>query len=152
MRRRMMKSKIHRATVTDANLHYVGSITLDTKLMELADILDWEQVTVVDIDNGARFETYAIPGGDGDVCLNGAAARLVHPGDRIIIITYGDYEDAELEEYAPSIVHVDTANRAVDEETAKALASATPGPIRYVEIQAQVQREMAGLDAELGTL
>jgi aspartate 1-decarboxylase len=152
MRRRMMKSKIHRATVTDANLHYVGSITLDTGLMELADIREWEQVTIVDIDNGARFETYAINGGKGDVCLNGAAARLVHPGDRIIIITYGDYEDAELKDYAPSIVHVDTANRAVDEETAKALASATPGPIRYVEIQAQVQREMAGLDAELGTL
>ncbi len=152
MRRRMMKSKIHRATVTDANLHYVGSITLDTGLMELADIREWEQVTIVDIDNGARFETYAINGGKGDVCLNGAAARLVHPGDRIIIITYGDYEDAELEDYQPSIVHVDTANRAVDEETAKALASATPGPIRYVEIQAQVQREMAGLDAELGTL
>jgi len=152
MRRRMMKSKIHRATVTDANLHYVGSITLDTGLMELADIREWEQVTIVDIDNGARFETYAINGGKGDVCLNGAAARLVHPGDRIIIITYADYEDAELEDYAPSIVHVDTANRAVDEETAKALASAAPGPIRYVEIQAQVQREMAGLDAELGTL
>lgn len=100
MRRRMMKSKIHRATVTDANLHYVGSITLDTKLMEQADILDWEQVTVVDIDNGARFETYAIPGGDGDVCLNGAAARLVHPGDRIIVITYADYEDSELDEFA----------------------------------------------------
>ena len=87
MRRRMMKSKIHRATVTDANLHYVGSITIDTELLERSDIREWEQVTVVDIDNGARFETYAIPGGPGDICMNGAAARLVQPGDRIIIIT-----------------------------------------------------------------
>ncbi|MEZ5145082.1 MAG: aspartate 1-decarboxylase [Acidimicrobiales bacterium] len=152
MRRRMMKSKIHRATVTDANLHYVGSITLDTELMELADILDWEQVTVVDIDNGARFETYAIPGGPGDVCLNGAAARLVQPGDRIIVITYGDYEDSELEAFAPRVVHVDTANRPVDEATAKALVQAAPGPVRYVEIEAQVGAEMARLDAELDGL
>ncbi len=118
MRRRMMKSKIHRATVTDANLNYVGSITLDTALMEQADILEWEQVTVVDIDNGARFETYAIPGGPGDVCLNGAAARLVHTGDRVIIITYGDYDDAELESFEPRIVHVDRSNRAIAEELA----------------------------------
>jgi aspartate 1-decarboxylase len=152
VRRRMMKSKIHRATVSDANLHYVGSITLDVELMELADIKEWEQVTVVDIDNGARFETYAILGGRGDVCLNGAAARLVQPGDRVIVITYADFEDAELDDYAPRVVHVDTANRPIDEATAAALAGATPGPIRYVEIQAQVDREMAGLDAELGTL
>jgi aspartate 1-decarboxylase len=153
MRRRMMKSKIHRATVSDANLHYVGSITLDTELMALADIREWEQVTIVDIDNGARFETYAINGGPGDVCLNGAAARLVHPGDRIIVITYADYEDAELECYAPRIVHVDTANRPIDEVTAAALARATsPGPVRYVEMQAAIAQEMAGLDAELGGL
>lgn len=137
MRRRMMKSKLHRATVTDANLHYVGSITLDTQLMELADIREWEQVTVVDIDNGARFETYAIPGGPGDVCLNGAAARLVQPGDKIIVITYADYDESELEHFAPRVVHVDTANQAIDEETAHALAAATsPGPIRYVEVPA----------------
>ncbi|MEY2568665.1 MAG: aspartate 1-decarboxylase [Actinomycetota bacterium] len=111
MRRRMMKSKIHRATVTDANLNYVGSISLDTRLMELADILEWEQVTVVDINNGARFETYAIPGGAGEVCLNGAAARLVHPGDKVIVITYADYEDAELAEgFEPRVVHVDDVN------------------------------------------
>ncbi len=152
MRRRMMKSKIHRATVTDANLHYVGSITLDTALLEAADILEWEQVTIVDIDNGARFETYAIPGGPGDVCLNGAAARLVHPGDRIIIITYADYDQAELDDYAPTVVHVDTANRQVDETTAQALAAATQGPVRYVEIEAEVGRHLAGLDAELGEL
>lgn len=152
MRRRMMKSKIHRATVTDADLHYVGSITLDTALLEAADIREWEQVTVVDIDNGARLETYAIPGGPGDVCLNGAAARLVQPGDRIIVITYADYEDADLEGYEPTVVHVDTANRPVDAETAKALAAAAPGPVRYVEIEAEVGRHLAGLDAELGGL
>ena len=149
MRRRMMKSKIHRARVTDANLHYVGSITLDTQLMELADIREWEQVTVVDIDNGARLETYAIPGGPGDVCLNGAAARLVQPGDRIIVITYADYEDAELDEYTPRVVHVDTANQAIDETLAAELArSQTPGPIRYREVPAA----LAQLDAELDRL
>ncbi len=136
MRRRMMKSKIHRARVTDANLHYVGSITLDTKLMELADIREWEQVAVVDIDNGARLETYAIPGGPGDVCLNGAAARLVQPGDRIIVITYGDFEDAELEDYEPRVVHVDSANQPVDETVAALLAAQAdePGPRRYVDV------------------
>ena len=82
MNRRMMKSKIHRARVTDAHLDYVGSISLDPELMRLADILVGEQVHVVDIDNGARFETYAIEGRPGDVCLNGAAARLVHPATR----------------------------------------------------------------------
>jgi aspartate 1-decarboxylase len=125
--RRMMKSKIHRARVTDANLHYVGSITLDTRLMELADIREWEQVQVVDIDNGSRFETYAIPGGPGDVCLNGAAARLVQPGDRIIIITYGDYDEAELEAYEPRVVHVDASNRPVDEASASDLAALEVG-------------------------
>ena len=92
MRRRMMKSKIHRATVTGANLDYVGSISLDPELMALADIREYEQVAVLDIDNGARFETYAIAGRAGEVCLNGAAARLVHPGDKVIVITYADYE------------------------------------------------------------
>jgi aspartate 1-decarboxylase len=120
MRRRMMKSKIHRMTVTDANLNYVGSITLDPVLLGLADIREWEQVCVVDIDNGNRFETYAIPGepGQGACCLNGAAARLVHPGDKVIVITYGDYEDAELDEYTPTIVHVDAGNRPISEELA----------------------------------
>ena len=127
MNRRMMKSKIHRARVTDANLHYVGSITLDTRLMELADIKEWEQVHVVDIDNGARFETYAIPGGVGDVCLNGAAARLVQPGDRIIVITYADYADAELDDYEPRVVHVDASNRPVDEDAAVELAALEVG-------------------------
>jgi len=113
MRRRMMKSKIHRATVTGADLHYVGSITLDTRLMGAADIREYEQVQVLDIDNGARFETYAIPGGPGEVCLNGAAARLVQVGDRVIVLTYADYEDADLDDFEPRIVHVDSRNRAV---------------------------------------
>ena len=115
MRRRMMKSKIHRATVTDANLNYVGSITLDTRLMELADIREWEQVAVLDIDNGNRFETYVIPGGPGEICLNGAAARLVHPGDKVIVITYADYDEVELEGFQPAIVHVDDQNEVVTE-------------------------------------
>ncbi len=111
MQRTMMKSKIHRATVTGADLNYVGSITLDPVLMDLADIRDHEQVHVLDLDNGARFETYAIPGGAGDVVLNGAAARLVHTGDRVIVITYAQYDEAELERYAPIVVHVDEHNR-----------------------------------------
>ncbi|HUO47381.1 MAG TPA: aspartate 1-decarboxylase [Acidimicrobiales bacterium] len=119
MRRRMMKSKIHRATVTDANLDYVGSISLDPELMRLADIVEWEQVAVLDIDNGARFETYAIVGGPGEVCLNGAAARLVHRGDKVIVITYADYEAAELEDFAPTVVHVDGQNTPVDEDSAR---------------------------------
>jgi len=121
MRRRMMKSKIHRATVTDANLNYVGSITIDPLLMAAGDVLEWEQVTVVDIDNGNRFETYAIPGqpGSGDMCLNGAAARLVHRGDKIIVITYADYDAAELAGFAPTIVHVDSDNRIIDEDAAR---------------------------------
>ncbi len=127
MQRRMMKSKIHRARVTDANLHYVGSITVDRRLMELADIREWEQVHVVDIDNGARFETYVIPGGTGDMCLNGAAARLVQPGDRIIVISYADYDDAELEAYEPTVVHVDASNRPVDERAATDLAALEVG-------------------------
>jgi len=123
MRRTMMKSKIHRATVTDANLNYVGSISLDTDLMARADIREWEQVAVLDIDNGARFETYAICGNPGQVCLNGAAARLVHPGDKVIIITYADYEDSELDGFAPRVVHVDSSNSPID-ETSAAIAAA----------------------------
>jgi aspartate 1-decarboxylase len=116
MHRTMMKSKIHRATVTGADLNYVGSITLDPRLMELADLLEHEQVHVLDIDNGARFETYVIRGGRGDVVLNGAAARLVHTGDRIIVISYAQYDEEELESYAPKIVRVDSRNRPTDQE------------------------------------
>jgi aspartate 1-decarboxylase len=121
MRRRMLKSKIHRATVTEADLNYIGSISLDPELMAAADILEHEQVAVLDIDNGARFETYAITGQPGQVCLNGAAARLVHVGDKVIIITYADYEHEELEGHTPTVVHVDQWNRAVrDERTVSA--------------------------------
>jgi aspartate 1-decarboxylase len=109
----MLKSKIHRATVTEADLNYIGSISLDPDLMAAADIREHEQVAVLDIDNGNRFETYAIAGSPGQVCLNGAAARLVHPGDKVIIITYADYTDAELIAYAPVVIHVDQWNRAV---------------------------------------
>ena len=111
MQRIMMKSKIHRATITGADLNYIGSITLDTRLMELADIREHEQVHVLDIDNGARFETYVIPGGPGDVILNGAAARLVHPGDKVIVITYAQYDEAELAKHEPRVVHVDEHNQ-----------------------------------------
>lgn len=121
MRRRMLKSKIHRATVTDANLDYIGSVSIDARLLELADILVGEQVQIVDINNGARFETYAIEGGPGEVCLNGAAARLVQPGDKVIIISYADYEAAELAAYAPRVVHVDNRNRHTSEEVARLL-------------------------------
>jgi len=113
MHRTMMKSKIHRATVTGADLNYVGSITLDPALLSAADILEHEQVHVLDLDNGARFETYAIGGGPGDVVLNGAAARLVHTGDRVIVISYAAYDEAELARYEPRIVHVDERNRIV---------------------------------------
>lgn len=115
MQRVMCKSKIHRATVTGANLEYEGSITIDALLMEAADILEYEQVQVVNINNGARFETYAMRGepGSGEIVLNGAAARLAHPGDRVIIISYARYEDSELEDFEPRLVFVDAMNRQV---------------------------------------
>ena len=127
MQRVMLKSKIHRATVTDCDLHYVGSITIDPDLLEAADILEHEQVHVVDIDNGARFETYTIGGarGSGEVKVNGAAARLVHRGDTIIVISYGQYSQAELAHYEPRVVHVQAqTNRiiTIDDEVASLLA------------------------------
>jgi len=108
---KMLKSKIHRARITGADLNYVGSITLDPRLMELADLMEHEQVHVLDVDNGARFETYVISGGPGDVIVNGAAARLVHAGDTVIVISYAHYDEAELEAYAPVVVHVDADNQ-----------------------------------------
>jgi aspartate 1-decarboxylase len=108
MRRTMLKSKIHRATVTGSDLHYVGSITVDADLLEAADILGHEMVHVLDVDNGARFETYTIAGerGSGEMKVNGAAARLVHRGDTIIVISYGQYDRADMEHYQPRVVHV----------------------------------------------
>jgi aspartate 1-decarboxylase len=108
LQRVMLKSKVHRATVTDSDLHYVGSITIDPDLLEAADVLEHEQVHVVDVDNGARFETYTIAGdrGSGEVKVNGAAARLVHRGDTIIVISYGQYDEAEFDHYEPRVVHV----------------------------------------------
>ena len=114
MRRTMMKSKIHRATVTAADLDYEGSIALDPLLLEAADILPGEQVHVYDVDNGARLVTYAIEGrpGSGDVMINGAAARLVHAGDTVLIVSYADYEEVEARAHVPTVVHVDGRNRA----------------------------------------
>ena len=113
MLRTMCKSKIHRATVTDANLNYVGSVTIDPVLLRQADILPYEMVQVVNINNGERFETYVIEGqeGSGTICLNGAAARLAVPGDLVIIIAYGQYTEEELKQFDPRIVHVDMNNR-----------------------------------------
>ena len=115
MMRIMMKSKIHRATVTQADLDYVGSVTLDAALMEAADLLDGEQVAIVDITNGARIETYVIPGplGSGIIGINGAAAHLVHPDDLVIIMSYAMMDDAEARALKPTIVHVDGENRIV---------------------------------------
>jgi aspartate 1-decarboxylase len=115
MMRIMMKSKIHRATVTQADLDYVGSVTLDVALMEAADLLEGEQVAIVDITNGARIETYVIPGerGSGVIGINGAAAHLVHPGDLVIIMSYALVTDAEARALEPKVVHVDEKNQIV---------------------------------------
>ena len=115
MLRTMLKSKIHRATVTQADLHYVGSVTVDADLLEAADLLPGEQVDIVDITNGARLTTYTIEGprGSGVIGINGAAAHLVHPGDLVILISYVQVDDAEARALRPRIVHVDAANRIV---------------------------------------
>ncbi|MCX4469661.1 Aspartate 1-decarboxylase precursor [Micromonospora sp. MW-13] len=116
MFRTMLKSKIHRATVTQADLHYVGSVTVDQDLLDAADLLPGEQVAIVDVTNGARLETYVIPGerGSGVLGINGAAAHLVHPGDLVILISYGQLDDAEARAYRPRVVHVDADNRVVE--------------------------------------
>lgn len=113
MKRVMLKSKIHRATVTDANLHYEGSITVDADLMDAARLAEYEQVDIYNISNGNRFQTYVIGGerGKGDICLNGAAARLVSRGDLIIICSYSVYDEGEVEKHAPALVYVDEKNR-----------------------------------------
>jgi aspartate 1-decarboxylase len=130
MQRQMLKSKIHRATITDCDVDYVGSITLDPELMRRADLLVNEQVHVWDIDNGARFVTYAIEGeqGSGTVQVNGAAARLVRNGDKVIVASFGSYEDEDLERYSPVVVHVDDRNEivAVDSDPTVLLGGVSP--------------------------
>ena len=120
MNRTMLKSKIHRARITGSDLNYVGSITVDQDLLDAADILDHEQVHVVDVDNGARFETYTIAGarGSGVVQVNGAGARLVHEGDTVIAISYGEYRPEELESHEPRVVHVNADNAIVEVDDA----------------------------------
>jgi aspartate 1-decarboxylase len=122
----MLKSKIHRCRITGSDLNYVGSITIDPDLLEAADILEHEQVHVVDVDNGARFETYTIAGarGSGEIKVNGAAARLVHSGDTIIVISYASYDRDDLESYEPKVVHVNADNEivTVDDAVAELLA------------------------------
>ncbi len=112
MRRHLMKSKIHRATITSADLHYEGSLTLDTDLMQAADLVDFEEIHVVNVNNGQRFTTYVIPGeaGSGVLQLNGAAARLGLPGDTVILIAYGEFDAAELSDHRPAVVFVDAQN------------------------------------------
>jgi aspartate 1-decarboxylase len=128
MNRTMLKSKIHRCRVTGSDLHYVGSITVDADLLDAADIREHEQVHVVDVDNGSRFETYTIAGarGSGEVKVNGAAARLVHKGDTVIVISYATYTEEELESYEPRVVHVaasgDNSIVTVDDAVAELLS------------------------------
>ncbi len=123
MQRSLLKSKIHRVRITDANLNYEGSLTIDVDLMRAADILPYEQIKVYNINNGARFDTYAIegPAGGGDICLNGAAARMGAPGDLIIIATYANYDEAEIAGHKPSVVLVDSNNKMRSEKPPKDL-------------------------------
>ena len=132
MMRTMLKSKIHRATVTQADLHYVGSVTVDEDLLDAADLLPGEQVAIVDVTNGARLETYVIPGerGSGVIGINGAAAHLVHPGDLVILISYGLMDETEAKSHLPIVVHVDGANRIVELGTDAAAPS--PGVLGQV--------------------
>jgi aspartate 1-decarboxylase len=132
MIRTMMKSKIHRATVTQADLHYVGSVTVDQDLLDAADLLPGELVHIVDIDNGARLETYTIAGerGSGVIGINGAAAHLVHPGDLVILIAYAQLDDAEARTFEPSVVFVDADNRVLATGSDPAEAVAGSGLVR----------------------
>jgi aspartate 1-decarboxylase len=129
MLRTMLKSKIHRATVTQADLHYVGSVTVDEDLMDAADLLPGEQVAIVDVTNGARLETYVIAGerGSGVLGINGAAAHLVHPGDLVILIAYGLMDRSEATAYRPRVVFVDRRNRVVHTGADAADAPASSG-------------------------
>ena len=122
MNRTMLKSKIHRCRITGSDLNYVGSITVDADLLEAADILEHELVHVLDVDNFARFETYTIAAasGSGEITVNGAAARLVHAGDTVIVVSYAEYDEAELAGYVPTVVHVNAENRIVTVDDAVA--------------------------------
>jgi aspartate 1-decarboxylase len=130
----MLKSKIHRATVTQADLHYVGSVTVDEDLMDAADLLAGEQVAIVDVTNGARLETYVIAGprGTGVIGINGAAAHLVHPGDLVILIAYAQFDDVDARTYRPRIVHVDADNRVIElgHDPADAVPGMAGSPVR----------------------
>lgn len=134
MLRTMLKSKIHRATVTQADLHYVGSVTIDTELMTAADLLPGEQVSIVDITNGSRLETYVIPGPSrsGVIGINGAAAHLVHPGDLVIVMSYAALPDADARRHRPRVVHVDSGNRIIDsgDDPAAAVPGVAGDPVR----------------------
>ena len=151
LQRTMMTGKIHRATVTAADLHYVGSITIDADLLAAADVLPGQQVDVVDVTNGSRLTTYAIAGepGGGEVCVNGAAAHLVHPGDVVIVIAYGTMSDAEARTYAPHVVLVDAENRIGDTgddpgqvpEAWTAESGLVPSGLPFAEGRAAVVRE-----------
>jgi aspartate 1-decarboxylase len=129
MRRRFLKSKLHRATVTDSNLKYVGSVSLGPELMSAADIMENEQVTVLNINNCGRFETYAIRGGTGEVCLNGAAARLGQPGDILILLTYCELDEHETDDHEPTVVLVGPANRIEAVQTGGGAAAPPAEPI-----------------------
>ncbi|OFW31794.1 MAG: aspartate 1-decarboxylase [Candidatus Aquicultor primus] len=125
MQRFMLRGKIHRATITEANVDYIGSVTIDSELMALADILENEKVSVVNLDNGVRLETYAIAGarGSGVICLNGAAALLMQPGEKVIILSYAIVSESEIAEWQPRVVLVDNDNKPVT--AAKVLHPAT---------------------------
>ena len=152
MLRTMLKSKIHRATVTTADLHYVGSVTVDEDLMAAADLLPGEQVAVVDVTNGARLETYVIPGerGSGVIGINGAAAHLVHPGDLVILIAYGLMDTAEAGAYRPKVVFVDEHNKLRHEGTDAGFVPLGPGdrfPERIGEGMVRIDMPVGETDA-----
>ncbi|WP_371497791.1 aspartate 1-decarboxylase [Kitasatospora sp. NBC_00374] len=150
MLRTMLKSKIHRATVTQADLHYVGSVTVDEDLLDAADLLPGELVHIVDITNGARLETYTIAGprGSGVIGINGAAARLVHPGDLVILIAYGQMDTAEAKAYLPKVVFVDGANRITSIGPDAAEAPEGSGLLRGDQVAPSAQDRGAYRDAD----
>jgi aspartate 1-decarboxylase len=114
--RTVMNSKIHRATVTEADVNYIGSITIDSDLIDAANIVEWEKIEVLNITNGSRLQTYVIRGqkGSGEICINGAAAHLVHPGDLVILVTYKSIEEQDLEGHSPNIIHVNSLNQIIE--------------------------------------